>query len=187
MNESLVIVMMGRPGSVKGTQAAMLAEELGLDILRTSKLLKERGETKDFTGEKIINWIDNGFFIPSTFTMHLMMKEFDARQDDLKKGFILDGFPRKLFEAYMLEEVLEWFGWDNVKFLNIVVSEEEVKERLLKRGRVDDDPEDIITRFRMHDERVKPALEYLKEKRIDINGEQSEEEVYAEIKEKLVL
>mgnify|MGYP000389147201 CR=1 FL=1 len=113
----------------------------------------------------------------------------NIKEEGIGNGLILDGIHRKLYEAYMVDEALEWYEWNNVKLLNIEVSEEEVSERLSKRGRVDDNPEDIKTRFRMHEEQVKPVLEYYKEKgiRIDINGEQTPEQVYSEVKEKLGL
>ena len=190
MKEPAIIIMMGRPGSGKGTQAALLAKEFGLDSIRASQLLLKRGETPDYTGKKIVDTIGKGMLIPSTFVMNLMMKKFDEKKaKGIGNGFILDGAPRKLFEAYMLQEALAWFGWNNVKLLNIVVSEKEAQERLSKRGRNDDDPEDIQVRFRLHTEQIEPALAYLKEQgtRIDINGEQSEEEVHAEMKAKLEL
>ena len=81
MKEPAIIIMMGRPGSGKGTQAALLAKEFGLDSIRASQLLLKRGETPDYTGKKIVDTIGKGMLIPSTFVMNLMMKKFDEKKE----------------------------------------------------------------------------------------------------------
>ena len=180
--------MMGRPGSGKGTQTEFLQKEFDLKLIRASTLLTERAKTKDYTGVKLMETMEQGLFVPASFVIALMMKELDKIQKEgVGNGLIFDGIHRKLYEAYMVDEAFEWYQWNNVKVLNIEVSEEEVATRLSKRGRYDDDPDDIKVRFRMHEEQVKPVLNYYKEMGllVNINGEQTQKEVYAEIKEKL--
>tara|TARA_B100001971_G_C18060894_1_gene467880 strand:- start:64 stop:636 length:573 start_codon:yes stop_codon:yes gene_type:complete len=190
MSTPIIVIIMGRSGSGKGTQAEFLQKEFDLKLIRASALIKERGKNKDYTGVKLIETMEQGIFVPGPFVISSLMKELERVQEEgIGNGLILDGIHRKLYEAYMVDEAFEWYQWDNVKVVNIEVSEEEVTRRLTKRGRSDDDAEGIKNRLRMYDENVRPVLEYYRKKgiRLDINGEQTQEEVYDEIKEKLGL
>ncbi len=100
------------------------------------------------------------------------------------KGIIFDGSPRKLYEASMLLELLEMYGWEkSVRVLHVMISPKEAMKRLLKRGRFDDDREDIKNRLRVFREEVMPVLRFFKKQGmlIEINGEQTVEAVHKEI------
>ncbi|MDD4531360.1 MAG: nucleoside monophosphate kinase [Candidatus Pacebacteria bacterium] len=131
----LVIILLGKSGSGKGTQVNLLKERYGLDFLGTGALLRERKKIEDFSGKKISEVIDNGGIVPPPVVFKLWMEKFDQfkNRDDFK-GIILDGSPRKLREAYLMEDALAWFEWDkNIKVMLIDISDEEALKRIGKR------------------------------------------------------
>jgi len=131
----LILILLGKSGSGKGTQVDLLKEKLGLDYIGSGELLRERKKIDDFMGRKIAEVIDNGNIILTPVIFSLWMKRFEElkKKEDLK-GIILDGSPRKIKEAYLMEEALEWFEWDkNLKILLIDISDEEAIARITRR------------------------------------------------------
>lgn len=132
----LILILLGKSGSGKGTQVNLLKDKLGLDFLGTGALLRERKKTEDFSGKKISEVIDNGGIVPPPVVFKLWMDKFEAfkNKGDAFKGVILDGSPRKLREAWLMDDALAWFGWDKrVKILLIDISDEEAVNRIAKR------------------------------------------------------
>ncbi len=131
----LIISLLGKSGSGKGTQVGLLKEKLGLAVVGTGDMLRERRKVEDFTGKKISQVIDNGGIIPSPVVFKLCMDVFeDMKNEGNFKGMILDGAPRKLKEAMLLDETFEWFEWGgNIKILLIDISDEEAINRITKR------------------------------------------------------
>ncbi|MFZ3054736.1 MAG: nucleoside monophosphate kinase [Minisyncoccales bacterium] len=134
-NSPLILILLGKSGSGKGTQVNLLKEKYGLDYVGSGDLLRERKKTDDFMGKKIAEVIDNGGIIPTPVIFNLWLKRFE----ELKKkgslnGIVLDGSPRKIKEAYLMDESLEWFEWDkNVMVLLVDISDEEAIKRIGKR------------------------------------------------------
>lgn len=136
MNKSpLILILLGKSGSGKGTQVELLKEKLKLDFLGTGELLRERKKTEDFTGKKISSVIDNGGIVPAPVVFELWMKRFeDFKNKSDFNGIILDGSPRKLREAWLMDDALGWFEWDKrVKVILIDISDEEAIKRIGKR------------------------------------------------------
>ena len=190
VSKPFFLIILGRPGSGKGTQADLLEEKFGLEHISTGQLLRERAKDRDFVGTKLHEIMDTGKLVPTPLVFQLWMPAFEALHDNKEKlnGILFDGSPRKLYEAHMLDEVLEFYEWkDNVKVLNIGISPKESMTRLLKRGRHDDDEDDIQRRLDWFEHEVVPVLTHYKKQgmRIDINGEQSIEDVHGEILRKL--
>jgi len=136
MNKSpLILILLGKSGSGKGTQVELLRERLKLDFLGTGALLRERKKIEDFSGKKISEVIDNGGIVPPPVVFKLWMEKFEAfkNKEDFN-GIVLDGSPRKLREAWLMEDALGWFEWDkNVKVMLIDISDEEAIKRIGKR------------------------------------------------------
>ena len=130
-----VIILLGAPGSGKGTQARMLQKKFNLRYVGSGDLLRARMKKNDYTGRRIKQFIDNGKFTPTTVIFNIWMNLLEQLKKDRKiKGIVFDGSPRALVEAEMLDIALDWYGWLKYKkVLFVDVSSKEVINRLTKR------------------------------------------------------
>lgn len=135
-SKPLVVVFLGKSGAGKGTQLDLFKERMGFDFIGSGDLLRNRKKVDDFTGNKISDVIDNGGLIATPVVFQLWMAEFErlkSKESNLK-GIVIDGSPRKIREAYLMSEALDWYGWnDNFKVILIDVSDEEVLSRIANR------------------------------------------------------
>lgn len=131
----LIIIFLGKPGAGKGTQVDILEEKLKLEHVGSGDLLRARKKKNDFTGKKTAKVVDNGDLILTPVVFSLWFKKFEElKAKGLKNGFVLDGSPRKILEAYLLDEALKWYEWEkNVKVLFLDISSKEAIRRLTKR------------------------------------------------------
>ena len=187
---SPIILFVGRSGCGKGTQAEFLSKDLSIPIIPTGKLLRKRAERNDYTGKNLKEGLKQGFLTPTPLVFEIWVEEFDRlkNKDDFN-GFIMDGNPRKLYEAHLLEQLFEWYEWGNVTLVHINISAEEAMKRTKERARIGDTVEEMEHKEEWYKIDVTPVLEYFasKGKSIDVNGEQSEEKVYKDIKSQLGL
>ena len=126
---------MGKSGSGKGTQADLLVEKFGFEYIGSGDLLRTRAKKNDFTGKKIARVLKKGKLIltPVIFKLWLDVVEGLKNKKNLK-GFVMDGNPRKIREAYLIDELFEWYDWkDKAKALLIDISDKEALNRLTKR------------------------------------------------------
>ena len=183
------LVVLGKSGSGKGTQVEMLVGKYNFRVISSGNLLRARSEQSDFVGRRIGEIINKGDLVPTPVIFHLWLHELEAtREDGSARGVVFEGSPRKLYEAWMLDETLWFYGLEqNMQVLHLNISDEEAMKRLLERGRKDDQPDAIRERLRWYQEQVSPAIEHYREKGklIEINGEQSIEDVSKEVLEKL--
>ncbi len=183
-----VLIVLGKSGSGKGTQVEKLAQKYNLKVISSGNLLRARQAEGDFVGRRIGEIIDNGGLVPTPVIFHMWLHELEiAKNDGTISGVIFEGSPRKLYEAWMLDETLWFYHLDgNAAAFHIKVSDDEAQKRLLARARVDDTAEAIRERLSWYREQVMPAVNYYREKGklIEINGEQSIEDVEREIAEK---
>lgn len=185
--EPQIIFILGRSGCGKGTQAKLLAEKLRLEYIGSGDMLRARQNINDFTGRKIKETMDKTMsFAPSAIVFKLWVDRFEAIKEKPNfRGFVVDGSPRKIREAELLDQTLEWFEWS--KYLHVIlidVAREEAFARLTKRRvREDDTPEVINNRLDSFEKDVVPVIDYYeKSNRLTrINGEQSVEEVHKDI------
>ena len=182
-----IIFFLGRPGSGKGTQIDYLEKSTGFKVIRTGELLRKKATEDDFLGKKTKEALSEGALIPTPLVFLIWMPLLVRFREEGVPGVIFDGNPRKLYEAKMLEELFTMFGWSNLTALHLNISPEEARRRMLARGRQDDNEKEIANRLSWFEEEVMPVVEnYNQEgKLIDVNGEQSVEQVWEEIKEKL--
>lgn len=180
-----VIILLGPSGSGKGTQAKLLQEKFGLDYVGSGDLLRARQEIDDFSGRKVREVLSRGGFTPTAIIFGLWLVKWEEMKNKSEfKGFVIDGSPRKIIEAQLIDQTLEWYEWDKyLRILLIDVSRSESSRRLLERKREDDTPEAINSRLDLFEREVLPVIEYYdKSKRlIKINGEQSIEDVHKDI------
>ena len=159
----LNIVLFGPPGAGKGTQSSKLLEKYELVHLSTGDIFRAniKGETELGTLAK--SYIDDGQLVPDEITIAMLANEFNNKIDS--KGFIFDGFPRTQDQAKALDELLEQKRTSITMMLALEVEEEELRKRLLIRGkdsgRADDqNPEVIQKRINVYNTETMPVKDY---------------------------
>lgn len=177
-------LFMGRSGSGKGTQVKILADKKGYKIFEMGSTLRCIGDTGTTFGNKIKEVIDTGIWLPSWIPNYLFQKEAIDLPTD--QGIIYDGMGRKLAQAEIFNDVMEWLDRDYV-IINLDVSRETILKWVEKRKgdeqRADDTSEGLQNRFDEYDKYAVEAIEFFREKGkvIDINGDQPMEKVSADI------
>ncbi len=191
------LVFIGSSGSGKGTQIRLLKEFIKNKYPDTDILHYDSGahfrsfvERDGYTSQKMRDILGRGKLAPDFITSWLLVDELVNKLTP-EKMLIMDGFPRTLHQAVMLESAFKYYESHNIKIINIEVTQDEVRRRMIERGRADDqDTEVIEKRIQWYEDNVIPVIEHFRELRekyevIDINGEQSPEKVHTEIIEKL--
>ena len=185
MKSSLKIVMVGAPGSGKGTQASRMTKELNIPHISTGEIFREYIANKHPLGNKIKEFIDQGALVPDDVVLEIVSDRIG--REDCKKGFIFDGFPRTIAQAEALKEMLKARGQEVSVMLDLEVPEDELMTRLIKRGqesgRADDNEETIKKRLEVYHRQTQPvAIYYLhQDNYFAINGNNTMEDVFAQI------
>jgi adenylate kinase len=153
------IVLLGPPGSGKGTQAALLRTRLDLAHISTGALLRDAVEQQTELGQQAQRYMDAGNLVPDDLMLGLIEERLG--QPDVGNGFILDGYPRNLAQAEALDTVLDRIGQAVQVAISVTVNEQEIVDRLSKRaieeGRSDDTEEVIRNRLRVYAEQTAPV------------------------------
>lgn len=174
-------------GSGKETQIALLQKELKdtcpMRVISTGNLFRELAARDTDVGRHMRELLDTGGLPMDDIATALWIHEISFTLNE-KEGLICDGFPRRVEEARSLDRFLKFldrFEQTHVVYLN--VSLEEVQRRLIKRGRADDTELAITGRITFFQEYVMPVIYYYREQNrlIEINGEQSVEQVHQDV------
>jgi len=159
------IVMLGAPGSGKGTQAKMLNDHLEVPHISTGVLLRNAAKRGTELGLLAKSIIDQGELVPDS-VMSDMIEERLGR-DDVANGFILDGYPRNVAQAKSLDAMLARLGRPVQEVIHIDVDPEQIIKRLAKRqeleGRADDAEKTVRNRMRVYAEQTAPVADYYEE------------------------
>ena len=156
------IIIFGAPGSGKGTYSAEIAARYGMGHISTGDVL--RGEIKNETelGKIAKGYIDNGQIIPDELMIDILAKTYDAQPAGC--GVIFDGFPRTIAQAEALKQMLADRGHELGMMIELIVGEEVLMERLLRRaqieGRADDNEETIRKRFAVYHSQTEPLSKW---------------------------
>lgn len=160
------IVLLGAPGSGKGTQATLLQQHLCVPHISTGELFRAAVQDQTPLGVKIRSIMDRGELVPDDLTLELL--EERMARPDAADGFILDGYPRNLAQAESLDELLEKLRLPVQEAVQIDVDPEEVIARIARRGaaegRSDDSEEIARNRLRVYDEQTAPVIDYYGER-----------------------
>lgn len=174
------IVLLGPPGSGKGTQATMLVERLKLPHISTGALLRNAAKRGTSLGLQAKAITDKGELVPDDI-MSDMIEERLSR-DDVANGFILDGYPRNVSQAESLDAMLERLNTPADEAIHIDIDPEQIIKRIARRaeveGRSDDTEETVRNRMRVYDEQTAPVADYYAERgiltRVLGNGDKEE-------------
>lgn len=182
----VVVILLGAPGSGKGTQAVRLSKELGIPHISTGDLFRENMGNSTPLGNKAKEYIEVGKLVPDELVIDMLFDR--VARPDAAKGYLLDGFPRTIHQAQEFDKHLS----KNTKLivLNLNVDNEEIIKRIAGRlaasggvPRADDRPEVVKGRLDVYDLQTKPLIDYYLNKGnlIQINGKKSPDEVYEDI------
>ncbi|MBT4257670.1 nucleoside monophosphate kinase [archaeon] len=202
------LVFIGKQGSGKGTQARIISQKLNICHVSTGDLLRH---VKGKLGKKIHSLIDEGNMVGDELMLEVLMERL--RKEDCKNGFILDGYPRDLVQARILEKEI---GVDLI--VEIYIEDKIVVDRLTNRlncgncgaifnlktnpphkegicdkcsdelfVREDDNEAAILQRLKLYKKKTQPVINFFGKKVIRVDGSKNVEEVAKEIEEKLKL
>lgn len=171
-----IIVLFGKPGAGKGTQAALLKENFELVHISTGDVFRYHIANNTELGTLAKSYMDKGELVPDTVTIDMLASEVD-RSIDSAKGYIFDGFPRTTAQAEALDELLADKGLSVNATIALEADEDELTARLLERGKSsgrsdDTDEHKIRTRFAEYNAKTAPLIAYYKgqDKFHSVNG-----------------
>ncbi len=180
------LVFIGPPGAGKGTQCKRLVELLKIPHLSTGEMLRSVKRQETALSRWVASYIDAGKLAPDHLVMRIVAQKLQS--DECENGALFDGFPRTIIQAQLLDDYLAEQGIKLDMALELKVEEEVLIQRLLKRaqidGRADDNYETIRERLHVFKTQTAPLTEYydLQGKLERVDGMQSEEDVFADIK-----
>ena len=122
------IIMLGAPGAGTGTQAKMIAEKYGLPHISTGDIFRANIKNGTELGKEAKEYMDKGLLVPDELTVRLLLDR--VAQDDCKNGYVLDGFPRTIPQAEVLDEKLSELGEKVDYAINVDVPDENIVNRM---------------------------------------------------------
>ena len=192
------IIMLGAPGAGKGTQAAVLCEHFGIPTISTGNMIREALKNGTEMGLKAKSYMDDGKLVPDEVVIGIVKERLS--EDDCKKGFILDGFPRTIPQA----EALDAMGVEIQYVINIDVPDETITKRMSGRRvcencgrpyhieslkpqkdgvcddcggtlvqRKDDHPDTVLARLDVYHKETEPLADYYRKqgKLVNVEGQ----------------
>lgn len=188
----LTVIFVGPQGSGKGTQIERLRTTLierdplrrVVDIQTGRRFRSLAAKSETFAERKVAETLDTGILQPD-FLTHILWGEAMIDQLDPLAHLLIDGFPRTVVQAHVLEDALRFFERQVVQVINLETPEVVVRARMKDRARADDTDQSIENRLRWYREDTMPVLAYYRERPQtvvhDIDGQQSVDDVQAAI------
>ena len=122
------IIMLGAPGAGKGTQAKMIADKYGVPHISTGDIFRANIKNGTELGMEAKKYMDQGLLVPDELTVRILLDR--VAQDDCKNGYVLDGFPRTIPQAEVLDSELTKLG-DHIDYaINVDVQDENIVKRM---------------------------------------------------------
>ena len=160
------LVLLGAPGSGKGTQATRLKEQLGVPHISTGDLLRAAVAAGTALGQQAKAVMERGELVSDEIVLGMLEERFG--QPDIARGFILDGYPRNLAQASALDALLHRLNLPVDVAVQLDVSTELLVQRIAGRaqaeGRADDTPEAVANRLRVYTDQTAPVIDYYRER-----------------------
>jgi len=157
------LILFGKPGSGKGTQASLIKNKYNLVHISTGDVFRKNMSNKTDLGMLAKGYMEKGELVPDDVTVNMLKEELE---DHLPcNGFIFDGFPRTSYQAEKLDALLSKYSLNINLTIALDVDNETLIKRLLNRGkssgRADDQSEDKINkRLQEYDKKTKPLIEF---------------------------
>ena len=181
------VILFGPPGAGKGTQAVKLSALLDIPHISTGDMFRYHMKNNTELGQTVKTYTDKGRLVPDDITIAMVKDRLS--QDDIKAGFLLDGFPRSVPQAEALDTMLTSINITLNHVVNISIQDDEIRTRLAKRatieGRADDADQKVIqNRITTYKNQSEPCLDYYRPQGLvrDIDGTGSIDQVFDRIK-----
>ena len=149
------LLFIGPPGAGKGTQANLFCSKYGLDHLSTGDLLRDEVSSGSDLGLQASEIMNKGELVSDELVLSIV----EGRLDNIKKGWLLDGFPRNVSQANALKNLLEKINHPLEAVISIQIADDILIKRLLARGREDDNEEVIVNRLKVYREKTSPLID----------------------------
>lgn len=169
------IVLFGKPGAGKGTQAEFLKTKYNLTHISTGDVFRYNFKNNTALGKEAKVYVDRGDLVPDSITIKMLQDEVEKHTDTA--GFLFDGFPRTIAQAEALDAFLATKGWEVTGTVALEADDEVLVQRLLERGktsgRADDQDENLIrNRYQEYNEKTAPLMGYYQnqDKFYTVNG-----------------
>ncbi|HHU59613.1 TPA: adenylate kinase [bacterium] len=208
----MIVVLLGAPGSGKGTQSKLLEASYNLKHLSTGDLLRSRSKVRDELGKYISDKIDNGYFVSDEVMLKIIEEELANKTN--YNGYVFDGYPRNLAQAIKFDELIKKVGRKIDLIINLDINDAVIVERIAARRvckcgasyhlqsnppaienvcdvcgsklyqRKDDNEESVRIRIKKYYELTKPVVDYYQKQNLvtNIDALQSIDEVHQSIK-----
>ena len=183
------IVLLGKPGSGKGTQGKLLADKHKLVYISTGQLLRKEIDNGSEIGKIVAPYMEKGEIVPDEIPIKLIEQKMEANSN--ANGFVFKGFPRTIVQAYILDGLLKRVGMNVSGMIEIKLSTLEAIKRLSHRAGTerkrayDETTGLIINRLEQYNEKTEPVLDYYKKqhKHYSVKGDGEEEKVFTRLSE----
>jgi adenylate kinase len=176
------IVFVGPPGAGKGTQAQRLKDHLGLVHLSTGDILREAHRAGTDLGRKAAEFFQEGLLVPDDVVRDIVIERLAS--PDCASGCLFDGFPRTVAQAEALDNVLARQSMPLDLVIAIQIPDDDVFQRLARRGRPDDKHDTVLERLRVYRRQTEPLLDYYRRQGIlrTVDGHGTQDEVFDRIR-----
>jgi len=176
------IVLFGKPGAGKGTQAEFLKDKYNLVHISTGDVFRYNLKNNTELGKQAKAFMDKGDLVPDELTIKMLQDEVEKNIQ--ATGFLFDGFPRTIAQAEALDRFLESKDWSVTATVALEANDEVLIQRLLERGKTSGRPDDqnedkIRNRYDEYNEKTAPLIDYYTKKNLfySVNGIGTIEEV----------
>jgi adenylate kinase len=176
------LLLIGAPGSGKGTQAVRIAERLGITHISSGDLLRQHVTDGTAIGRQVQQYVSRGDLVPDQIVLDMLRKPIVAASD--AGGYVLDGFPRTVDQAKIAYDVARELGVAVQVAIHLDVPSEDLVQRLLSRGRGTDDTQEVIEhRLEVYHAKTEPMIAYYADREllVTVDGTQPPDDVTAAV------